>query len=399
MLSADCTGIKRQIRFVTVTTSSAAQDADHSSDDIIALVRELVSIESPSRDTAASARIADVLAARFEAVGGTVRRETTSAGTDLVIDVAGSGEPLLLIGHTDTVWPLGTLDGEVPWSEDGDVVRGPGAYDMKAGIVVMLAALRDLQHEPLERRRAVRVVLVCDEEIGSPASGPLLAERARGTVAAIGFESPHPDGALKVGRRGSARVRVAVTGRAAHAALDPEHGVSAVDELVDQLLAVRRIVADPSLPGPVLCNVGTIAGGARTNVVPAEAAAEIGLRFTDPDTERRVLDALAALRPVREGATVTAQVLSARPAWQASAQDTALQERIAVAGAAIGQRVEGRPAAGAGDTNLLGGLGLPTVDGFGPRGGGAHAVDEHFLRSSLHERVALLRAVLTIAAD
>ncbi|WP_136045458.1 peptidase dimerization domain-containing protein, partial [Microbacterium sp. K41] len=118
-----------------------------------------------------------------------------------------------------------------------------------------------------------------------------------------------PDGALKVGRRGSARVRLSVTGRAAHAALDPEHGISAVDELVDQLLAVRRIVADPALPGPVLCNVGTIAGGARTNVVPAEAAAEIGLRFTDPDTERRVLDALAALHPVREGATVTAEVL------------------------------------------------------------------------------------------
>lgn len=399
MLSAACTGIKRQIRFVTVTTSPAAQHADHSSDDIIALVRELVSIESPSRDTAASARIADVLSARFEAIGGTVRREPTSAGTDLVIDVPGTGDPLLFIGHTDTVWPVGALDGEVPWVEDGDVVRGPGAYDMKAGIAVMLEALRTLQPLAVERRRAVRVVLVCDEEIGSPVSGPLLAARARGAAAAIGFESPHPDGALKVGRRGSARVRLSVTGRAAHAALDPEHGISAVDELVDQLLAVRRIVADPALPGPVLCNVGTIAGGARTNVVPAEAAAEIGLRFTDPVTERQVLDALAALHPVREGATVTAEVLSARPAWRASAQDAALLEQISEAAAGVGQRIEGRPAAGAGDTNLLGGLGLPTVDGFGPRGGGAHAVDEHFLRSSLHDRVALLRAVLTIAAD
>lgn len=399
MLSAGCSGIKSRIRFVTVTTSSTAHAADHSSDDIIALVRELVLIETPSRDRDASALIAELVATHFSAVGGHVERVTTEAGTDLVIDVPGTGAPLLLIGHTDTVWPRGTLDAEVPWTIDGDIVRGPGAYDMKAGIVVMLETLRELQELPLDRRRAVRVVLVSDEEIGSPASGPLLAARADGAVAAIGFESPHPDGALKVGRRGSARVRLSVTGRAAHAALDPEHGVSAVDELVDQLLRVRRLTEDPALPGPVLCNVGTISGGARTNVVSAQAEAEIGLRFVDPDTEHRVLGALAALRPVRDGARLSVEVLSARPAWQASAQDADLLDRIARAGATIGQTVDGRPAAGAGDTNLLGGLGLPTVDGFGPRGGGAHAVDEHFLRSSLHERIALLRAVLTIPAE
>lgn len=398
MLSAGCTAIKRQIRFVTVTTSPAARAADHPSDDIIALVRELVLIETPSRDAAASARIAAVLSERFAAIGGRVERVATAAGVDLIVDVDGVGDPLLLIGHTDTVWPVGTIDGDVPWSIDGDVVRGPGAYDMKAGIVVMLEALRHVRALPPERRRAVRVVLVADEEIGSPESGPLLASRAHGVAAAIGFESPHPDGALKVGRRGSARVRIAVTGRAAHAALDPEHGVSAVDELVDQLMRVRAITDDPGLPGPVLCNVGTIRGGARTNVVPAAAEAEIGLRFTDPATEGRVLDALSALRPVRAGADVDVEVLSARPAWQATDRDQRLLHDIARSGTALGQRVSGRPAAGAGDTNLLGDLGIPTVDGFGPRGGGAHAVDEHFLRSALVERIDLLRAVLTVPA-
>lgn len=398
MLSAGCGGIKRQIRFVTVTTFPADREADDSSDDIIALVRELVLVETPSRDATASARIADILSRRFTEVGGAVQRDDTAAGVDLVIDVPGSGDPVLLIGHTDTVWPVGTLHDAVPWSTEGDVVRGPGAYDMKAGIVVMLEALRGLQSLPLPRRRAVRIVLVADEEIGSPESGPLLAERAHGVAAAIGFESPHPDGALKVGRRGSARVRLRVIGRAAHAALDPERGISAVDELVDQLLRIREIVSSPDLPGPVLCNVGIITGGARTNVVPAEAEAEIGLRFADPTTEETVLHALRTLTPYRGGAVVSAEVLSARPAWQASAQDDALLESIAAAGRPLDQRITGRPAAGAGDTNLLGALGVPTVDGFGPRGGGAHAVDEHFLRSSLHERVALLRAVLTIPA-
>ena len=375
------------------------RDADHPSDDIIALVRELVLLETPSRDVEASGRIADLLSAWFAGVGGTVQRVPHELGTDLVIDVPGTGDPVLLIGHTDTVWPIGTLADDLPWSEEGDVVRGPGSYDMKAGIVVMLETLRRLQPLPLAQRRAVRIVLVADEEIGSPVSGPLLAERARGAACAIGFESPHPDGALKVGRRGSARVRIAVTGRAAHAALDPEHGVSAIDELVDQLLRVRAIVADPDLPSPVLCNVGVIDGGARTNVVPAQAAAEIGLRFLDPDSEERVLAALRGLTPVRPGAHVEVAVLSARPAWRASAADATFLARIAEAGAALGQHVDGRPAAGAGDTNLLGGGGIPTVDGLGPRGGGAHAVDEHFLRSSLHERIALLRAVLTIPTE
>ncbi|WP_136051951.1 M20/M25/M40 family metallo-hydrolase, partial [Microbacterium sp. K36] len=310
-----------------MTTPPAVRDADHPSDDIIALVRELVLLETPSRDVEASARIADLLAAWFAAVGGTVQRVPHELGTDLVIDVPGTGDPVLLIGHTDTVWPVGTLADDLPWTEEDDVVRGPGSYDMKAGIVVMLETLRHLQPLPIAQRRAVRIVLVADEEIGSPVSGPLLAERARGAACAIGFESPHPDGALKVGRRGSARVRIAVTGRAAHAALDPEHGVSAIDELVDQLLRVRAIVADPTLPSPVLCNVGVIDGGARTNVVPAQAAAEVGLRFLDPDSEERVLAALHGLTPVRPGARVEVAVLSARPAWQASAADSALLAR------------------------------------------------------------------------
>lgn len=395
MLSAGCVPIKRQIRFVNVTTSAAAPGTGLRAEDILALVRELVHHESPSSDAAASRALTDVLAAHFEALGGVVERTPSPAGIHLVVHVAGTGDPLLLIGHTDTVWPVGALEHDVPWSHDGDVVRGPGAYDMKAGIVVMLATLSRLRDVPPERRRAVRIVLVCDEEIGSPESSPLLREWARGTAGAIGFESPHPDGALKVGRRGSTRLRIAVQGRAAHAALDPENGISAVDELVDQLLRVREITSDPALPGPVLCNVGTISGGTRANVVPADAAAEVGLRFTDPQTESRVLAALTALHPVREGARLTVEVLSSRPAWAPSAADATLLAHITESARGIGQQLTARPAAGAGDTNLLGSLGMPTVDGFGPRGGGAHARDEHFLLSSMHERIDLLCALLT----
>ncbi|MDQ0725160.1 glutamate carboxypeptidase [Microbacterium sp. W4I20] len=397
MLSAGCTTIKRQIRFVNVSTSSTTSGTDPQSEAILALVAELVGHETPSYDAAASARIAESLSARFESLGAVVERIPSPAGIDLVADFPGTGAPLLLVGHTDTVWPVGTLDGDVPLSRDGDVVRGPGTYDMKAGIVVMLEALRRTKDLPPAERRAVRIVLVCDEEVGSPLSSPLLLERAEGVAGAIGFESPHPDGALKVGRRGSTRVRLSVEGKAAHAALDPEDGVSAIEELVDQLVRVRAITSDPALPGPVLCNVGTISGGTRANVVPAHAEAEVGLRFTDAATERQVLEALTALSPIRARARLAVDVLSSRPAWQPSPADALLLEQISVAGRAVGQQVSGRPAAGAGDTNLLGSRGIPTVDGFGPRGGGAHARDEHFLVSSLIERVELLCAVLRVS--
>lgn len=383
---------------------------------IVRRVEQLVGIESPSGDVEASGRIADSLASGFEAAGGTVHRVRTAAGTSLVVDVAGrdASRRVLLIGHSDTVWPLGTLAGAVPLRREGPVLRGPGAFDMKNGLVVVEWALRLLGGAP---RPAVRVLITCDEELGSPTTRDLVAEAARGCAAAIGFEAPHPDGALKVGRRGSTRVQVHVTGREAHAAVDPEHGISAIDELVDQLLAVRRIVGRPAGgtsgrgPGtgpvggsagraravagpPVLCNVGTIRGGTRANVVPGEAEAEIGLRFVDRASQDRTLQAIKGLAPVRPGALVRSRILSSRTAWQAAERDRAWMGRIAGVARRLGVDLRGRPAAGAGDTNLVGASGVPTVDGFGARGGGAHAVDEHVRLDSIFWRIELLRALL-----
>jgi len=367
--------------------NSVASDADV----VLARIAHLVSIESPSFDATASRAVADELAGWWTEAGAELRFVATENGVHLVAELAGEGEPLLFVGHTDTVWPQGTLQGDVPWVVDGDTLSGPGVYDMKSGLIVMLAAAERVRDRP---RRAVRAVLVCDEEVGSPSAQDLLRECAAGVSGVIGFESPHPDGSLKVGRRGSTRIRLSVEGRAAHAALDPGVGVSAIDELVDQLVAVRAIVGDPMLPSEVLCNVGTVEGGGRANVVPATASAEIGLRFIDGETEKRVLDALHALGSKRAGAQVHVETLSHRPAWAASDADARLLARIATAAERVGQTAEGRPAAGAGDTNLLGSLGLPTVDGFGPRGGGAHAVTEHASLASAMQRIDLLEALL-----
>lgn len=358
----------------------------------IALLRELVHIETPSLDSTASARIAQLLEAVFVEVGADVRLHTTATGTDLVAEIPGSGEPLLLVGHTDTVWPVGTIESRVPWVEDGERISGPGVYDMKSGIVVMLGALARLRDRP---HRAVRIVLVSDEEVGSPISESLIREVSTGVAGAIGFESPHPDGALKVGRRGSSRVRLTVRGKPAHAGLDPELGVSAIDELVDQLMRIRALTRTRPSESPTLCNVGTVHGGGRTNVVPENATAEIGLRFAHAATEERVLSELRSLAPHRDGATIGFELLSHRPTWNVGEGDRTLLASVARLAAGVSQHLTGRPANGAGDTNLLGSLGIPTVDGFGPRGGGAHAENEHILTPSLFARIELLTAILS----
>ena len=369
-----------------VVTSTSESDPDYH------FLRELVAIESPSFDAESSARVVAPIAERLRAAGGDVKLVTTEAGTNLVADFAGPGAPLLFVGHTDTVWPHGTLANDLPWSQEAGITRGPGVYDMKSGIVIMCAALERTRNT---RTCAVRVLLTCDEEVGSPTSRDLIIEAARGVRAAIGFESPHPDGALKVGRRGSTRLSLTVTGKAAHAALEPEKGTSAINELVDQLVQVRGIIEDiGNQLSPVLCNIGTVSGGSRANVVAEQASAEIGLRFIDRESETATLSALSSLRPLRAGAQITTSILSSRPAWKASAADDSFLEELTSAASRLGQPLSGRPAAGAGDTNLVGSLGVASVDGFGPLGGGAHALTEHIITASLADRIALLCEVL-----
>ncbi len=369
--------------------------------DEAALVEELsglVRLETPSHAAAASALIASVLAEQWSALGS-VTASPEEVGTHLRVDVPGVGSssaPVLLLGHSDTVWPVGTLTGAVPLVVTPDEVRGPGAFDMKSGLVVMRGAVRaladlGLPHPP------IRVVISADEEVGSRAAAPHVREAAAGVRCAFGFESPHPDGALKIGRLGSTRVLVKVTGREAHAALDPDKGIPAIDELVDQLVALRGRLQSvmATRPGEILVNVGGISGGGRANVIPGDAQALIGFRFATPDAEAAVMTEVRALTPIRPGAGLGVEVLSARPAWQASPGDASLLAEVASLAARAGVEVQGRTAAGAADTNITGSLGVPTLDGFGPRGGGAHAVSEHFLRQSFVERVALLATVLT----
>ncbi|GIE34374.1 peptidase M20 [Actinoplanes italicus] len=347
--------------------------------------------ESPTGDARALAVLAGVLDADAARAGFRTTRETHPTGDHLIWTLPAhgvtGGDPILLLSHYDTVWPVGTLAG-MPWTVDGDVIRGPGVYDTKAGIAALLSAVETIKDRP---HPAVRVIVVADEEIGSPTAGDLVRAEAARARAVLGLEPPHPGGDLKTGRRGSTRARIEVTGVEAHAALDPDAGANAIDELVDQLIRMRSVAASR----PVLLNTGTIAGGGRTNVVAGSAHADLGLRFADPDDEEAVLGELRRLRPVRARAAVSARLLSHRPTWRPGPAGDALLEQVRAVAAGIGQSVGGRPADGAADTNTTGALGRPTVDGLAPRGGGAHARTEWVSVAGIAERTALLAALLT----
>jgi|SRR5215207_7683972 len=356
-------------------------------------LHEYVAHETPTGDADALNAFADRLVTRYAELGGTARRVPAATGDHVVANLPGRGPladepPLLFLAHQDTVWPIGQLDGPMPWRESDGIVYGPGVFDMKGGLVVLETALQmttDADHRP------VRIVVTADEEVGSPSARDLVTAESEGVVAALGLEPPHLNGDLKTARRGSSRVRIEITGKEAHAALDPGSGVSAIDELVDQLTAVRSLVASFD---DVLSNVGTISGGGRTNVVPGAASADLGFRFVDPGTERAVLDSIGALEPVRDGARVQVSVISSRPAWQPSAEGDELLEKVAAAARSVGQSIGGAVAAGAADTNLTGWLGVPSLDGFGPVGKGAHATHEQIVAAGLPERAALLAAVI-----
>ncbi|MFG3051980.1 M20 family metallopeptidase [Kitasatospora sp. NPDC048239] len=354
---------------------------------------DLARIESPSGDAPRLDALAEELAAGFRATGATARREAAPAGDHLVLQWDGQDESLphlLVVGHHDTVWPVGTL-ADWPVTEQDGTLSGPGVVDMKGGLAILegaFALLADLGQRP---HRTVRLVVVSDEEVGSPDGRRLVERQLRGAAAVLGLEPPHPDGRLKTARRGSTRVRLTVTGREAHAGNDASDGVSAVDELIDQLVAVRDLAGQPGTE----LNAGRISGGTRANVIAGRAEAELGLRFSTAEAQRRTLDHLARLTALRPGARVRTEVLSSRPAWPERSGNPLLRHVRSLA-AVLGQQLDGAPAGGAGDTNLPGSRGLPTLDGFGAVGAGAHARHEHIRIDQLAPRIALLAALLAV---
>ena len=356
------------------------------------LLAELAALDAPSGDRELLDATALLLEDRLAALGAGVRRIATGAGTHLEARLGGGdGPPLLLLAHYDTVWGPGTAAAR-PFRVREGVASGPGVFDMRGGIAAALTAvgvLRDLG----ELHRPVVVLLTADEETGSRTSEDEITRLGRDVRHVLIPEPPLAGGVLKTRRKGVVTYAIDVRGRAAHAGLDPERGVSAVSELAS---VIRALEGAASQPEGTTVNVGRVSGGTRSNVVPAEATAEVDVRVATMAEYERILGVFDGLRPTLAGASINAQLLHARPPMErtetiAGAFDRA-REIAALAGLSLGEGAAG----GASDGNFLAPLGAGVLDGLGPDGGGAHALDEHVLVSSLEDRVVLIALLVAL---
>jgi glutamate carboxypeptidase len=347
------------------------------------LLQELVEIESPTYSPGVR-RVAELYARELEALGA---RTQFVDGDHLLAELDGDGPPLLLSGHADTVWPEGTL-ATMPFRVDGDTAYGPGVYDMKGCLVVMLEAIR---LAGAERERALRVFLTADEEMGSRTARPHLEQAAQGCAAAFIVEPPGASGNLKTARKGLGRFRLTISGRPAHAGTNRAEGVSAVEELAHQILALHRLNDHER---GISVNVGVVRGGTSENVVAAQAEADVDVRVARYEDRERMEQALAALEPRLEGASLSLGGGWTRPPLEPSEGAERLFEAARAHGRELGLDLQAETSGGGSDGNLVGAVGVPVLDGLGIEGAGAHAPNEHVRLDSIPVRARLLSRLL-----
>lgn len=382
--------------------------------EMLSLLERMVEIESPSDDKAALDRMGEFLGHEFERIGGKVSfDQQKEAGNHLKAEFGGSaGKPVLLLGHFDTVWPMGTLKPPhhaqearasgtpegMPFRIDGGRAFGPGVYDMKAGIAMMIFALRAVQAgagaggHRTNQSRPVTVLLDTDEEVGSATGRPLVEATAKGCEAVLVLEpSQGPKGFLKTSRKGVGDITVRVRGRASHAGVDFEKGRSAIVELARQLVEVVKFT---DLGRGITVNPGVIQGGTRSNVVAAEAWAEVDLRIARAADAAELEQKFAALKPFDPDCQLEISGGINRPPMERTEGTVRLFHMAQELGRAIGMEVQESSTGGGSDGNFTSALGIPTLDGLGALGEGAHAANESIVTSELPGRTALLAGLL-----
>lgn len=355
-------------------------------------IRELVRCESPSSDLdalAACAELVDTLGARQ--CGSSAERVVCGEGTHLRWRLGSGPRTVLLLGHFDTVWPIGSVATH-PWSTDGGIMRGPGCFDMKCGVAQIFHAVGMLRETGGDAVvDGVTILLTSDEELGSPTSRELIEAEAREHRACFVTEASAPGGALKLARKGVSLYTIRTIGRSAHAGLEPEAGVNSAVELAHQILAIAGL-GDAGAGTTVTPTV--VSAGTTMNTVPGEARVAVDVRVATLDEQERVDVALRALNAVLPEARLAVEGGPNRPPMEAGSSadlfrlGQELAHRLGLGdstGVAVG---------GASDGNFTAGVGTATLDGMGAVGGGAHADDEHVVIAEIPSRTALLAAMI-----
>jgi glutamate carboxypeptidase len=361
---------------------------------MLKMLGELVRLESPTEDPAAVNGCVTLLEGWIKASGGKSRRSKQKAAGDLLMGrfgpVRSAAKPLMLLGHLDTVWPLGTLK-KMPFRVGEGRAWGPGVLDMKAGVVMALSALSILQ-EAGQLRQPVMLLLNSDEETGSEHSRALTESLAKRCRAVFVLEPAQGvPGAYKTARKGVANYRLQVHGVAAHSGVDFGQGHSAVLELGRQ---IERASAFTNPARGITVNAGVIGGGTRSNVVPAEAWAEFDVRIAKAVDAQRIDRRFRTLRAVDRQCRLEVSGGLNRPPMERTSGTVTLFRRAATMAAGLGFRLQEAATGGGSDGNFTSALGIPTLDGMGAVGEGAHAQHESILLDALVPRTALLAAMI-----
>jgi len=361
---------------------------------VLDLIYQFVEIESPSRVVESSESVVEWL-----------RRETRKISTEWEIKkipaenygehliirafTASDEKPILLLGHTDTVHPIGAKM-KNPTRVEGEKFFGGGIFDMKANCVLMLEILRAFSELKLKPKRAVTILLSCDEEIGSPTGRALVEREARTSEFCLVCE-PSANGRVKTGRKGTGMFRFETHGVPAHAGLEPEKGASAILEIARQ---IERIHALNDFERGTTANVCTISGGTTTNVIPENAVCSIDVRFASMAEAERIERAIKSLQSVDERVSLEITGAINRPPMERTNSVISLYEKARQIARQFDYELGETQVGGASDGNFVGALGIPVLDGLGISGGGAHTLEEFIFVDDVPKRAALIAALL-----
>lgn len=356
-------------------------------------IDRLVQLESPSTDKAAVDRCGAVLAAMLTEAGATVTRfPQTKRGDHLRAEFPGGSRRILLLGHLDTVWDVGQIQ-RMPLREQDGRLYGPGVYDMKASIAISILAMRALRARLHVGSEVPTVVMLwtTDEEVGSETSRGYIEAEARTTDAVLVLEPSLPGGAAKTRRKGCGEFHVTVHGISAHAGIDPRKGVSAIHELAHQIVALEEL---RDLERGISVNVGVVSGGTRGNVVAEQARAVVDVRVPTMKEAGRIEARMRQLRPLNPAASIEVTGSVARPPLERTDGVARLYGQAKEVAAELGVDLGEGSTGGGSDGNFTAALGVPTLDGLGPDGDGAHALHEHVIIDDLPWRAAFLAALM-----
>ncbi|MGI6642463.1 MAG: M20 family metallopeptidase [Bacillota bacterium] len=356
-------------------------------EEMVNTLAELVNMDSPSTDKACMDAFSFRLAQMWKETGAQVTsipQETT--GNHLRVDWGNGDEQILVLCHMDTVWSRGETS-KRPFKVEGGKAYGPGAYDMKSGIVQAMFAVKALDALNLKPTKKIVILHNSDEEIGSPSSRQLIEGEAKKSLAVLVLEPAAQGGALKTWRKGVGMFRITIKGKASHAGADYEKGASAVLESAHVITYLHGLT---DLEEGTTVNVGTIRAGTRSNVVADHALLEVDLRVKTPEAASRVVPKILGLRPVDPRVSITVEGGLNRPPMERNSKNLGLYQIAKSIGESIGIELVESGTGGGSDGNFTSALGIPTLDGLGPVGDNAHSVDEYLLVGSLPERASIV---------